>query len=347
MKILFLQPRAYFDRLLGAHFFDEDGLFVKYCMPVASIKLGAYLRTFDLVVSCLDHSTSANKIISACQVVNVKTLLIIDGTYDIANSISNPALKQTPFYQYCRQKYNFIFCVDIHAAYFLRGFCDHVYVYLPEHARVELTDGAKPSGILVCTSNSPYFNNSERSQLIRLIKETGDNAARLNMPIKYRIYDEYLLKELKIPKENLAIEESLAEAISNCEVLFTTPSTLAYSASLLGKPVGLYCYRNTLINQTYSWLISSGRDVKNMLEAHEREVEYRLGLQRSFIPSSPRLAFKSVFSEIKLKPAEKSPPPLEFSPPFFSLEPVIRRVYLRAKPLRGIRRLLNLIRYLR
>lgn len=346
-KVIFIQAKDNFERLFGADFVGRADFECFFCLPAVVLNLGEYLSGYDAVVTCLDHSSESCLIINEANRVGVPTVYVCDGTYDLGNALYNPHLKKKSFYQLFSVKYSHMLLVDISAAnIFHREGCD-TYVYRPCHSVATVDDfDSEEEYVLITTANNAYFDDSEFFSLKRLISNSVDMLVSHGKKYKFRIYDERLIEEFSISESENMIGCSLSEAFSGASALFTTPSTLIYSAIGNGIPVGVYVYRNVYVTQPYAWLLYDESSIQDAITDNSDDVMLRLNVQSA-------LGGWSSWFEIFSKILSDSPSDVgraestRHSVPrvYFGFESVLRRLYRKFLFLGFVKSLARMVKF--
>ena len=281
-KVLFLQSEAYFCRLLGDSFYEETSFECVFSLPSIVSNVNDYIAGFDAVATCLDHSAESAFLVNVAKKVGVASIYVSDGTYDIGNSIYNNHLRKHKNFQLFGVAYDHVLLPDLIAGKLFSSYGATTSCYLPVHATCEASY-SESGYLLISTANSSYFSRLEFEKLCELVKTTTEFCEKEKIEYRFRVYDPKIVDALAIPDELNLIDCGLSQALNGARALFTTPSTLVYSAASCNIPVGVYNYRNVFVTQPYSFLLSDEAAIFQALQVSHEENMYRLRLQSSFV----------------------------------------------------------------
>ncbi|MDD8057632.1 hypothetical protein [Shewanella metallivivens] len=274
MNILFLQQKSYFSEL-GIEFEGCESTFG--C--IFTFKLTAYLKKFDLIVSCLEHDKSAREVINFANAIGIPTVFLMDGIYDDANAKKNPLLKSMNIDFFSPCIYSNVFLLNNSFKNYLENeFDTRCFLYTPKRARLIIDDTTKKNGFLITTAITPYFNNAEFNVLIVWIKRLLVDLQDLDLKFFARIFDEKILKEIPELKGCNNTFESLSTAISRSNGVICTPSTVLHSANLYGFKTMVLNYRggSTYFDCDYDIkdLIQLKTSLSTMSFSHSKDARY-------------------------------------------------------------------------
>ncbi|MDI5885747.1 hypothetical protein ACFO0O_07370 [Cobetia amphilecti] len=288
-QILFLQPKQYLNRLLGAEFCQYIDGECFFGTPIYIVNEEKFLKKFDIVVSCIDHSRSTQNLITIANRLNIKTVHLFDGTYDIGNVVNNPHLIRYPYYQLSGCFYKYILGTDLILKKYFENQGSIFLPYMPKHCLVKFSgekiamdspDKSVTKRVLITTSNSPYFNNRELIEILYLINMVVEEFRLIGISFCFRIYDKKLADGIyALNEDNNYIEGQFEDVAKNASGIITTPSSIAYTAFQLQLPVGLLIYRDVPITQPAGWLISRGICIKETLSSFIRTDDFRMDYQ--------------------------------------------------------------------
>ena len=333
--MLFLQPAAHV-AALGV----DLGRFrhVARFGVVNLASLPRKLRTTGAVVNCIDTSAAARLIVKTAARHGVPRVYLFDGIYDIANAYRNPAHRRRRLTQMDPLLYTHVACVDrwAHKAFAALG--AHTHAWLPANAAPnEDPDPAQPreAAFLVATARSPAFDAGERARLRKLLALTIAALDRLGAEYRFRTGDSDLLSSLGIDAARNDVGDAFAQCIRRYECLITTPSTIATTAMLAGKPTAILDYRDGPLTQQAGWRIHRSTDIDATLASMLQPSPERMTFQAREVV---HLAGRTPVEDFILRAAGAGTPPGQ--PPVkerrISLEYALRWIYVNwLKPFRG------------
>ena len=282
--ILFLQPKRYFERL-GV---DFNKVKIPYIcgLPVVGLNLTSEIMKYRLIISCIDHSEVNVLVVGHAKLLGVKTLFIMDGIYDFANAHYNPYLVKKGHKLLGRTEYSVIFHIEKELTCFYQEVSDESYTYLPKHADVSERDAGKSMNnfFLITTANKPYFQEKEYIRLIAFLKEIVLSLMDKGVDYKFRIFDSRIVNELKIEASSNLIDCSIEKAVVDARGVFTTPSTVVYTAIAMNKAVCILNLRNMPVIQAAGWYINSREDISDTLDSMVDGDKSRMEYQKKFLP---------------------------------------------------------------
>jgi hypothetical protein len=260
VKVLALQDSSYFNEL-GI---DFSGCSVTFGLTI-TLSVKRVLQQYDLIVSCLDHDLSAIRVVKLANFLNIPTLYIADGVYDITNAIKNPVMIELNKKQLFPAIYGTIFCVGAKFVPWYGEFYPkvNIYTYIPKRASLPKIDTAenRRKGILFTTALRPYFDQKDFESLVdeslRFLRFLSDN----NYDIKLRISDDRFLSALSEYKHLNSTEGNISEAMLNSECVVSTTSTILFTCYEYGIPHVLLNYRNDEILYDVEVSLSRGESL--------------------------------------------------------------------------------------
>ena len=268
--MLFLQPAAH----VAALGVDLERLRRVARFGVVNLaSLPRRLRGVGAVVNCIDTGAAARRVLESAAREGVARVYLFDGIYDVANAYRNPTHRRHGMAQMDPLLYTHVACVDrwAHKAFAALGARTHAW--LPSNARPQ--ENAAPAAIsaatfLVATARKPAFDDRERSRLEELLALTVAALDRLGVTYRFRTGDAGLLAALGVSAGRNDMRDSFAECIRRYECLITTPSTIATTAMMEGKPTAILDYRDWPLTQQAGWRIhrstNIGETLSSMLE---------------------------------------------------------------------------------
>jgi hypothetical protein len=287
------------------------------------------LRGAGAVVNCIDTSPTARRILESAAGRDVPRIYLFDGIYDVTNAYRNPAHRRRRLAQMDPLLYTHIACVDrwSHRAFAALG--AHTHAWLPPHAQPD--DGPGPAhapeaAFLVATARSPVFDAGERARLRKLLALTIAALDRLGAEYRFRTGDTDLLTSLGVPARRNDARDPFARCIRRYKCLITTPSTVATTAMLAGKPTAILDYRDGPLTQQAGWRIHRSTDIDATLAAMLQPSPERMTFQAREIA---HLAGRTPVEDFILRAAGAGPP---VAPPRkergISLEYALRWIYV-------------------
>ena len=259
--MLFLQPAAH----VAAMGVDLDRLRHAARFGVVNLaSLPRKLRATGAVVNCIDTTATARQILESAARHGVPRVYLFDGIYDVANAYRNPAHRRSRLAQMDPLLYTHVACVDrwSHRAFAALGAKTHAW--LPPHAAPDDDSGpahGPEGGFLVATARSPAFDAGERERLKELLALTIAALDRLGAEYRFRTGDTDLLASLGVPARRNDVRDPFPRCIRRYQCLITTPSTVATTAMLAGKPTAILDYRDGPLTQQAGWRIHRSTDI--------------------------------------------------------------------------------------
>ncbi|MEJ2912977.1 hypothetical protein [Pseudoalteromonas sp. C12FD-1] len=301
MKILFIEPRCYFERLIDIKVIEKNHE-VTFGVPMFLVSLRGFLLRYDYIATCIEHSVLSRNIISNAVVLNIRTGLISDGTYEFTNATKNPYLKSIKYNLLENVSFSDIYSPDNMMKSYIRSFGTKFHYYLPLHAKYYNGEGMKEvivtKRVLITTANSAYFNEEEFIALCSIIKSITQSLTNQNFEFRFRIFDKRLIKELKITPDINELDSDISSCISLFSHVITTPSTIVYTSIEAKKPTALLLYRDSPITQPAGWLIFNNVNLNKTLYNFIENGNERLAFQTRSIFSGEH-SFEPQRSEAK------------------------------------------------
>lgn len=291
MKILFIEPKHYFERLIDVNALEHE-FKVTYGIPCFVYSLVSFLKAYDFVITCIEHSTISRNVIEISKGLGIKTALFMDGTYEFTNATKNPYLKKIDFTLLNSRQFSIIFSPDIMMKKYIENLGAKYCFYLPKHAMFKSNKEKKEllsKKVLITTANSAYFNDEEFYGLVELIKTIVETLKEKDVEYEFRIFDEKLISKLNIPDSQNNIKNDISTCISLFTHIITTPSTIAYTSVQAEKPTALLMYRDSPITQPAGWLFFRGLNFENSMKSFLVEYSERIVFQDGFLSDNERL----------------------------------------------------------
>ena len=304
--MLFLQPAAHVAAL------GVDLGRLRHVARFGVVNLASLPRklpTTGAVVNCIDTSTAARRILRSAACHGVPRIYLFDGIYDVANAYRNPAHRRRRLAQMDPLLYTHVACVDrwVHKAFTALG--AHTHAWLPASAAPDNDPNPAQSPVaefLVATARSPAFDAGERARLRKLLALTIAALDRLGVEYRFRTGDSELLSSLGIPAARNDVGDAFARCIHRYECLITTPSTIATTAMLAGKPTAILDYRDSPLTQQAGWRIHRSTDLGATLASMLEPAAERMTFQAREVV---HLAGRTPVEDFILRAAGASPPP--------------------------------------
>lgn len=281
MKVLFIEPKENFERLIDVSSFVSGGEY-SFGVPFVVVDLVSYINEFDYVVTCIEHSCLSRNIIDVANELDLHTVLIMDGTFEYKNSIDNPYLKKVGFKLLKSNRFTFVFSPDILMKKYVESLESIFKEYMPKHAfylREKNMEICEEKKVLLTTANQAYFNEEEFQRLVRLFNSIIKVLTESSICFSFRVFDERLIKELNIKPINNNLDCSFSDCLANHSHVITTPSTIVYTSILADRPTALALYRDVPITQPAGWLFyenkSLGNSVLNFLNSDLDRMNYQ------------------------------------------------------------------------
>lgn len=266
-KLLFAEARSYYDSLGILNDIDND----KFDMVFDGAKnykiKDEDLKKYDYVISYLYTNPLSNLLIIKAKRNDIKTLLISDGIFDWNNAFENTMQK----------KYNLkLYHPIIHDHFLVVGDCEKDYfeklgvkssTFIPNRiiSNKDIIKLPIKDKILITTANTAYFNQSEKTSLINLLKDVIKSISELNIDVIYRIFDDDLVRILQVKDEDNFKEGSFEETLKNASCVITTPSSICINSMYHGRSVGMLLYRDSPLFMQTGWLIHNSANIQSTI----------------------------------------------------------------------------------
>lgn len=304
--MLFLQPAAHV-AALGV----DLGRF-RHAARFGAVNLASLprrLRAVSAVVNCIDTGAAARRIVETAASHGIPRIYLFDGIYDVANAYRNPAHRRRRLAQLDPLLYSHVACVDrwSHRAFAALGARTHAW--LPAHAEPEGDPGsarAPEASFLVATARNPAFDGAERARLLELLKFTVSALDRLGVQYRFRTGDRDLLASLGVSARRNDARDTFSRCIRRYSCLITTPSTIATTAMLAGKPTAILDYRDGPLTQQAGWRIHRSTDIDATLASMLQPCPERMTFQAREVA---HLSGREPVEDFILRAAGAGPPP--------------------------------------
>lgn len=280
MSILFLQPARQVADL------GVDLRRLRHVARYGVVRLSSLprrLRGVGAVVNCVDTSAHARRVLELAAASGVPRLYLFDGIYDVQNAYRNPAHRRLRLSQMDPLLYTHAACVDRWSCEAFAALGVRTHPWLPARAAPEEGAGTGPpdqtAAFLIATARTPAFDAGERSRLEKLIARAVAGLERLGADYRFRIGDPGLLASLGIAASDNDTGEPFAKCIQRYRCLVTTPSTIATTAMLAGKPTATLDYRDSPLTQQTGWRLHRSMDIEEALASMLRPAADRMTFQ--------------------------------------------------------------------
>jgi hypothetical protein len=270
-KVLILESELYHKRANvinpEVHFPDCD---LQYNGIYKYSKGKEFFYTFDLVVSVLYLSPTCNYIINKCKGYGVKTMLLTDGLIEWSNMFNNPfALSKGTFYYHPIYHDYFAIMGSKEKEYFNSHSQVKAIDFTPNRILKDMRVKKNKNGdvvegvVLLTTANNPYFNQYEKSVLIKLLLLSQNHLIENNQPYKSRVFDQEIYSLLADNDSQITndILTDFDTCMSDVSHVITTPSTIVISAMLKGVPVCQLIYRNEPVFLQSGWSLNTIQNI--------------------------------------------------------------------------------------
>lgn len=282
IKVLFSESKEYYDNL-GVE--EQEGFVFEFSGMKLYKKNSKWLTdNYDILV-CFMYTLPHNYMLShKFKKHGKQTILVMDGIYDLANSIRNPMVRKFDVNLYEQIIQDFFFVVgENNVPLFDKKTC--VINYMPKNIiSKDLIAYPNKPRILITTSNNCYFNQSEYSSLIKLMFTTVKFLIERNIEFHFRLFDDKLLGEL-IKYIGFDVfnnkEGAFEDALELYTHVITTPSSIAITSIYHQRAVALFQYRDTPPSIYSGWLFSSLDTITMGFESFWDKDEFRMSYQNN------------------------------------------------------------------
>ena len=314
-RILVVMPRQKFVGFVGE---IPD----KFKNAFEFIKKKQYLKASDLVCQAsmvITHSylsPRANYFILQAKARGIPTLFLVDGPLEWSNSYHNPSLRKTNrfFHGYLMEPliHDAILTVSPAQASYLafRNPGRDITYMTYKNKRITSVTSAPPSvkrwQFLITTAKTPYFEDTEKHNLIHLLRHLIAVLEQSGYSYVFRIFDDALIEALS-PKGNL-LDGSFAEALQQVECVIGTPSSVLLQSMASEKPTGTLIYRDSPLFYQTGWLVGDLYSLEATLASMISREETRMGFQTYCLEQnlSQEDFFKVLEKHIKRQPSREN-----------------------------------------
>jgi hypothetical protein len=280
-KILILESEQNFVSICGKQFNNFEYIFIKNFIETKT-KLQyifSLIDKCDAVLSIHYDNPYINVAIFYAKTKDKKTILVIDGPLEWTNLYKNP--NTNDIINFRPIIHDFCFTLSEKQIRYLKfGNSNVIFdVYKNFRATMQFKTHSPQYDFLITTSNTPYFNDYEKKQLILLLQSIIDAAIEMNLSLLLRLKPE-IINKINNPKMYINdIESDISNLLSKVKSVIVSPSTVALQAMQNSLPTGMLIYRNSPITYSTGWILYHGADhkitLKEMLDPELSRMEYQ------------------------------------------------------------------------
>ncbi|HHR6405699.1 TPA: hypothetical protein ACS8BP_002330 [Providencia alcalifaciens] len=244
------------------------------------------LKKYDLFV-CAFYSLPHNTLLTKkFDELEIKTVIVCDGIYEISNALNNIMLK----------KYNLNLYFPILQDYLIFPsntecilFDDHVRMvnYMPKRiiSKENKIPLPREKKILITTANTAYFNDGEYKCLIKLLKDIIAYLLDNDIEFAIRIFDKIILNDLDVSFQKIKndIDKPFEDTLAAYSSVISTPSSIVITAMYHERSVGQLVYRDTPQLMLSGWLFPSVSVFMNSLSSFLKLDNERMIIQNRFL----------------------------------------------------------------
>ncbi|MBZ2168428.1 hypothetical protein [Marinobacter sp. F4216] len=246
MRVLFLQPKSYFEELGIDVTPDIDAQFGF----LVSLDVSHFLKKFDLVVNAIDHDPSCRTLCGYARSLGIPAIFLMDGIFDLANAEKNPFVLSRVDGLLSENCYTTIFTpTKKHRDYIASNFGNSV-LFLPKRLTFGLEEGHEKAvdkyKYLITSAKTAYFDDTERDDLAKILVDVIEYLDKRGESFALRIFDNYLLSKinasLKRKPVNI-VDAPFSDVIGCVDAVISPPSSVLHTASLANKRVYILNFR--------------------------------------------------------------------------------------------------------
>lgn len=283
MKLLFLEDERYFTGIFGSHWIEANREKIEFSGHRHYKRPTSFFSNYTCVISVQYLWPLCNIIAIKARAAGTNTVLIADGIIDWANCTKNPFVLESKLQLYQPIVHDTFLCPGL-----LEGkiFCEKKSIpfiphkLLPKPAIIKPEKMTTTSTLLLTTANTPYFNFSEKVRLQELIKEI---ISIPDIKIILRIFDKSLLDFKEATHFHNELDKPFEELINEVSAVITTPSSVALTSMLAGKPTCQIIYRDTPILMQTGWILHASCNIRETVESLLLAEKSRLDFQQKII----------------------------------------------------------------
>jgi len=314
-RILVVMPRQKFVAFVGK-IPDKFRNVFEFVKKSQYLKAGELVSQASMVITHSYLSPRANYFVLQAKARAIPTLFLVDGPLEWSNSYLNPSLRKTNrFFQgYLMEPliHDAILAVSPAQASNLafRNPDRDITFMTYKNKRLTSTRSALPSvkrwQFLITTAKTPYFGDTEKNNLIHLLRHLTDVLEQSGYSYVFRIFDDALVEALS-PKENL-LEGSFEEILQQVDCVIGTPSSVLLQSMASEKPTGTLIYRDSPLFYQTGWLVGDLYKLEATLASMISREETRMKFQTYCLEQnlSQEDFFKVLDEHIKRQPSRKN-----------------------------------------
>lgn len=266
--IVFVESKSHYEKLNLS--FDNaiynGGL--KYSFGLLDIKKAT------LVVVTLQHSFISSYMCELARKHRIEVWLVVDGIFEWNNSYNNPSLNGK--HLFLHDNYDKVFiCSDDDTLNYLSNFYSEVVKFKNKKVLGDKKNSdfmmSNKCSVLITTANTAYFNESEKTRLIDLLKMLKLEIEKNGIAYKTRIFDTSILEEVGFDDKKNEINNDFNSCCSDVRSVITTPSSISIEAMMLGKRVCHLSYRDTPASIQTAWVLHKSVDFTACLDSLIKE----------------------------------------------------------------------------
>lgn len=239
------------------------------------------IKKYNLLISQLYTNPVSNFLILKAKRNNIKTLLVADGIIEWENCFSNPMNTKYKLYQFHPILHDMFLCVGKDETEYFNFLGYKTMQFLPDRMVPTIPRIGKENKnlFLITTSNTAYYNESEKRNLIELLKQVVKTLDKLEYKYIFRIFDESLIIDLDIEDSNNFKNGTYEECLKKVDYVITTPSSISFTTMYHGKALAHLIYRDSPMFIQAGWNISGSIDIKNTIESLINYDQNRMNFQ--------------------------------------------------------------------
>jgi hypothetical protein len=261
-NILFLESKEYFDDI--GIFQDKkynvklDGNYFYKNIPV----------DYDFIVSRLYKNPISNLSILNGKNKRVKTLLFSDGIIEWSNMFNNQSITSYNLKLFHPVIHDLFLCVGKEETKYFNFLGFNTMQFIPKRIKPKRDKLSLPNNktFLITTANNAYFDNNEKTRLVKLIKSIIQELNTLNYNFSFRVFDDELIKLLEINQFDNIIHNDFEECLQDFSHVITTPSSISLICLYHERALGHLVYRDVPVFIQGGWNLSLSVDILSALE---------------------------------------------------------------------------------
>ncbi|HEM7544030.1 TPA: hypothetical protein U2M54_002841 [Providencia rettgeri] len=290
-KVLFLEDKLFYEGMLNHNFFHNCELFYN---GGKLYNKNHQLIKYDLIVYTIYSSPLYNFIIRRASELNIKTLLLMDGICEFSNFTKNKKIMALGIDNYHPIIADNIGIIGKSAKKYFCSFGINALNYIPprvidmciKNKNESNNKINKENVFLITTANTAYYDDSEYTKLINLLKDIILVLKNKNIRYYFRVFDEKIINELSIPHEKNLRNGSFEDTLEMVSFVITTPSSIILPAMYQRKPVAILQYRDSPNFIQSGWVISKDIDYSSTFASMMSFDKKRMNFQLNQIEDS-------------------------------------------------------------